>query len=215
MARRANRRGIFLGPDPREHALRALLEGRPRRVLDAGCGTGDFAESVATKLGCDVVGIDLSERMVELTRARGIEALVGDVQELPYAEGEFEAVAANWMLYHLPDLDRGLAELHRVLRPGGRLVAITNGRDHLAEVWGDRGSAFDDYCGAAALRRHFQRVDQHDISGLVIFATREGLAEYVGGFSCFVRKPVRPIEAFSLPLEASTRNCVFVAHKTP
>jgi SAM-dependent methyltransferase len=215
MARRADRRGIFLGPDPREHALLALLEVRPSRVLDAGCGTGDFTESVAAKLGCDVVGIDLSQRMVELTRARGLEALVGDARELPFADSEFDAIAANWMLYHLPDLDAGLAELQRVLRPGGRLVAITNGRDHLAEVWGQRSSAFDDHCGAAALERHFHRVAQHDISGRIVFATREGLAEYVGGFSCLRRNPVRPLETFSLPLEASTRHSVFVADKAP
>lgn len=211
LARQAARWGIFLGPSPLEHAILALLEATPRRVLDAG--TGEFAESVARKLGCDVVGIDLPERMVELTRARGREALVADVHELPFADGEFDAAAANWMLYHLPDLDRGLAELQRVIRPGGRLAAVTNGRDHLSEVWGLRSSGFDDENGEAALRRHFTRVERRDVHGTVVFATRDGLAGYIGGFSGFGRQPLRAVEDFTLPLECSYRICVFVADK--
>ncbi len=176
LARRAARWGIFLGPDPREHALLALLEAKPRRVLDAGCGTGEFAESLATKLGCEVVGVDVSERMVELTRARGVEALVADVHDLPFDDGEFDAAAANWMLYHLEDPDRGLAELQRVIRPGGRLVAATNGRDHLSEVWGPGSSGFDDESGEAALRRHFARVERRDVPGAVVFAVADKAA---------------------------------------
>ena len=61
--------------------------------------------------------------------------MLGDVQELPFPDGTFDAAVAAWMLYHVPDRDRAISELARVLRPGGRLVAITNGRDHLAELW--------------------------------------------------------------------------------
>jgi SAM-dependent methyltransferase len=213
LARQARRWGIYLGDDPREHALLALLEARPSRVLDAGCGTGEFAESAAGKLDSEVVGVDLSERMVELTRARGVEALVADVEELPFGDCEFDAAAANWMLYHLSQLDRGVAELQRVLRPGGRLVAITNSTDHLAEVWGPRSSGFDNENGEETLRRHFPRVERRDVCGTVIFAKREGLAAYVKGFSSFGRKPVRAIDDFSLPLEGRLRQCVFIADK--
>ena len=71
---------------------------------------------------------------MELTAARGVEARVADVQDLPFADDSFDVVAAMWMLYHVPDLDRGLAEVRRVLRPGGRLVAVTNGDGHTAEL---------------------------------------------------------------------------------
>jgi SAM-dependent methyltransferase len=213
LARQSRNTGIFFGDLPEQHALFALLEVRPRRVLDAGCGSGQFAESVANKLGCDVVGIDLSERMVELSCARGVEAQVGDVQRLPFGEREFDAASANWMLYHLPDLDRGLAELRRVIRPGGRLVATTNGRGHLAEIWGPRDSPFDDESGEGALACHFDRVDRRDVSGRVVFATRDGLATYVGGFSGFGREPLHPVEDFPLPLEATLDQCVFIADK--
>ena len=64
--------------------------------------------------------------MVELTCSRGVEALVGDVQALPFDDGSFDAAVAAWMLYHVPDVDRPIAELAPVSRPGGRLVAVTN-----------------------------------------------------------------------------------------
>ena len=66
--------------------------------------------------------------MVELTGRAASSAVVGDVQELPFADGIFDCAVAAWMLYHVPDLDRALRELARVLRPGGRLVAVTNSR---------------------------------------------------------------------------------------
>jgi SAM-dependent methyltransferase len=211
LARQARRWGIFTGDLPDQVALRALLEIRPRRILDAGCGPGRFAESAAEKLGCEVMGVDLSERMVQLTRERGIEAQVADVEELPFTDSEFDAVVASFMLYHLSDLDRGLDELERVIRPGGRLVATTNGRDHLAEIWGRRPSAFDDENGEEALQRHFGHVERRDLHGTVVFATREALAGYVEGFSQLGRRPSRPVESFPLPLEGTIRQCVFVA----
>ena len=72
--------------------------------------------------------------MVELARSRGVDARVGDVQEPPFEDASFDVVVAAWMLYHVPDLDRAVAELARVLRPGGRLVATTNAADHLQEM---------------------------------------------------------------------------------
>ena len=78
--------------------------------------------------------LDLSPRMVELAQARGIDARQGDAQELPFADGTFDTVVAAWMLYHVPDVDRALAEFARVLVPGGALIAVTNSADHIAEL---------------------------------------------------------------------------------
>ena len=72
--------------------------------------------------------------MVELARERGVGAQVGDVQQLPFEDESFDCAVAAWMLYHVPDVERGLAELARVLKPGGRLVAVTNRSDHLREL---------------------------------------------------------------------------------
>ena len=95
-----------------------------RRAADA-CSRSAAARA-SSPSGCRassaprVTFVDLSQRMVELARARGIaDAHVGDVQELPFADASFDTVVAAWMLYHVPDLDRGLAEIARVLEPGG------------------------------------------------------------------------------------------------
>ena len=85
---------------------------------------------------------------------------MADVQELPFADGEFDVAIAAWMLYHVPDLERGVAELARVLRPGGRLVAATNSRFHLLELRELVGSGpstlkFSREDGEDHLARHF------------------------------------------------------------
>jgi SAM-dependent methyltransferase len=122
--------------------------------------------------------------MVELTRARGVEARVGDVQALPFGDGEFDCAVAAWMLYHVPDLDRALAELARVLRPGGRLVAVTNAPEHLLELrrlvglgaWEFSFSADE---AEADLARHFARVERRDAFGWVTFPDYEAARGHV------------------------------------
>jgi ubiquinone/menaquinone biosynthesis C-methylase UbiE len=120
--------------DARTPLIAALLEARPRRVLEVGCGWGELAEWVERETGAEVVPTDLSPRMVELARERGLDARLADVQQLPFEDGSFDAAVAAWMLYHVPDLNRGLSELARVLRPGGRLVVATNSVLHLHEL---------------------------------------------------------------------------------
>lgn len=173
------------GPSPREIAFAALAEVEPQRVLEVGCGRGELSERIAGELGAEVVALDQSERMVALTRARGIDALVGDVQELPFPAASFDAAVAAWMLYHVPDVDRALAGLARVLRPGGRLIAVTNGDRNLSELWDlFRGSthrthAFGVENGAEQLARHFARVERRDANGTVTFPDWEAARTYV------------------------------------
>ena len=81
-----------------------------------------------------VLATDLSPRMVELAACAGVVAQVADAQRLPFGDGSFDVVAAMWMLYHVPDLDAALAEARRVLRPGGLLVAVTNGDEHTGDL---------------------------------------------------------------------------------
>jgi len=126
-ARRAFYRGAE-GDDPRELAFAAVAEVDPRVVLEVGCGPGEAAERVARELGARVTSVDISPRMVELTRARGVDAAVADVQQLPFDDGSFDCVLAQWMLFHVPDLDRGLAEIVRVLIAVARQAGASSGR---------------------------------------------------------------------------------------
>jgi SAM-dependent methyltransferase len=163
------------GDDPREFAFEAVAAAKPRRVLEVGGGEGELAERIRGELGTEVIGIDQSERMVEIQRSKGIDARVGDVQGLPFGDGEFDVVVAAWMLYHVSDLDLGLAEIARVLKPGGRLVAVTNGIGHLQELWDLAGRAtslarftFRSENGEESLRRHFASVSGRDAHGWTI-----------------------------------------------
>ena len=100
-----------------------------RRILDAGCGSGPLAAELVSR-GADVTGFDGSPAMIDLARRRlggTVPLTVHDLAEpLPYEDESFDVVVASLVLHYLEDWDGPLAELRRVLRPGGRLVASVN-----------------------------------------------------------------------------------------
>jgi SAM-dependent methyltransferase len=205
------------GDDPRQFAVEAVAEARPRRVLEVGGGEGELAERLQNELGVEVVGIDQSERMVELQRSKGIDARVGDVQELPFAEGEFDVAVAAWILYHVPDLDRGVGELARVLRPGGTLVAVTNAVDHLQELWdlaqratSMRRFTFRSENGEEVLRRHFARVERRDAHG---WLTMDDAAVRRFAASWDALAPLVTMPPLGEPLRVRRHSTVFVAER--
>jgi len=172
------------GVDAREQAVAAVAEASPRRVLEVGCGWGELAERLAGETSAKVVAVDLSSRMVDLARERGIDARLGDVQDLQFDDGEFDVAVAAWMLYHVPDLPRGIAELARVLRPGGRLVAVTNSAHHLKELRelvgsGPSPASFTRETGEELLRASFATVERIDVDGWIEFADRGEVEAYV------------------------------------
>jgi ubiquinone/menaquinone biosynthesis C-methylase UbiE len=161
------------GPQPQDVAFDELVAARPRRALDAGCGRGELAERLL-QAGIDVVAVDQSERMAELTRQRGVDARVADIQGLPFGDGAFDAAAANFVLYHVPDVQRALGELARVVRPGGTLVVATNGVRQLAELWelvgrdlSGRRRLFMRETGAEMLRPYFTSVRTIELDGTI------------------------------------------------
>jgi SAM-dependent methyltransferase len=203
------------GDDPREFAFAAVAEIAPRKVLEVGGGEGELAERIRHELGAEVIGIDQSERMVEIQRSKGIDARVGDVQELPFADGEFDGVVAAWMLYHVSDLDRGLAEIARVLKPGGRLVAVTNGVDHLHELWELAHQAssvanfsFNSENADELLRHHFASVERRDARG---WTTMDD--DTIRGFAASWTDLGALVKAgpFDEPLRVRRHSTVFVA----
>jgi len=99
------------------------------RALDVATGTGDLALELSTRVapGGEVVGVDFSEKMLELARAKGgprVRFESGNALALDYADDEFDAATVGFGARNFSDLDRGLAEMARVVRPGGRVVVL-------------------------------------------------------------------------------------------
>lgn len=138
-------RVMTLGLDRRWRGITARAVVQPgSRVLDACCGTGDLAVA-SEREGGVVTGLDFSgEMLVRARRKSGsIEWIEGDVLALPFGDGAFDVVTVGFGVRNVADLRVGLAELRRVLRPGGRLaiLEITQPRGILKpffSVWFDR-----------------------------------------------------------------------------
>jgi demethylmenaquinone methyltransferase/2-methoxy-6-polyprenyl-1,4-benzoquinol methylase len=102
------------------------LAGQPRDVLDLCCGTGD----IALRFAGNVVGADFTEEMLQVARTRSsrIEWTRADALNLPFREASFAVVTVGYGLRNLADIERGLREIYRVLRPGGRLLSLDFGK---------------------------------------------------------------------------------------
>jgi demethylmenaquinone methyltransferase/2-methoxy-6-polyprenyl-1,4-benzoquinol methylase len=116
----------------RSRAVDRAQVGQGSDALDVCCGTGDLALELRRRIGPDgrVVGCDFSEPMLELARRKSgdqglpVEFGWADALELPYGDASFDAVTIGFGARNLADLGRGLSEMARVLRPGGRLVIL-------------------------------------------------------------------------------------------
>jgi SAM-dependent methyltransferase len=172
--------------------LRAQIELAPgARLLEVGAGPGRLwqdAPAAAPLL------TDLSRGMLVEARQRvpTAQVAVADAQALPFPSAAFDRVTANHMLYHVPDMDRAAAELRRVLRPDGLLVAATNGRANLAEIEALVSAALPDappfgrdqqrYClenAAAVLQPHFARVAIRRFESDLLVTELEPLLAYL------------------------------------
>jgi demethylmenaquinone methyltransferase / 2-methoxy-6-polyprenyl-1,4-benzoquinol methylase len=136
----------------RRRAADLAALGPGDRVLDVATGTGDLALELAGRVGPtgEVIGSDFSEQMLARARAKAPGAAApitfewGNALELPYGDGEFAAATVGFGARNFADLDRGLAEMARVVRPGGRVVVLeitTPTRPPLStfyRVWFDR-----------------------------------------------------------------------------
>jgi SAM-dependent methyltransferase len=215
-----DRRAIYEGsegPNTLDVLWERIAETEPRRVLEVGPGPGELAERMASELAAEVVAIDVSPRMVELTRARGIDAQVADVQHLPFEDGTFDLVVAAWVLFHPADLDRALSEIERVLQPGGRLIAATNSEVHLGELWKlvgvDRITySFGAENAEASLRAHFADVTTYPVEGWVTFADTATARDYVAS-SIICGHLADQMPELREPLRARRSNAIFIAEK--
>lgn len=96
--------------------------GRGRDILEVGCGTGLLLTRFKA-IGRSARGIDLSEGMLEKARARGLEVVQGSATALPFEDASFDVSCSFKVLAHIPDIEKALSEMTRVVRPGGHVIA--------------------------------------------------------------------------------------------
>ena len=133
---------LLFGPSHRAilTGVRARFGDRPLAILDVGCGTGVFVSRIrAASPRSTVWGVDLVSAMLAQGRARWrsdpehVAAVQGDSERLPFVAGAFDVVTCANSFHHYPHQDRAVAEMYRVLKPGGRLLLVDGCRDGL---WG-------------------------------------------------------------------------------
>jgi SAM-dependent methyltransferase len=143
-----------------------------QRVLEVGAGPATLWQQNLDRLppGCEVTLTDFSAGMVEQARenlrAAGPRFSIrrANAEDLPFDDQAYDVLVAHYMLYHVPDIPRALTEFRRVLKPGGRLFAATNGRNHLREI--------------SELVRRFNPENPYDAGGLSArFGLENGLEE--------------------------------------
>jgi SAM-dependent methyltransferase len=182
-----------------------------KRVLDVGCGPGDLlCEMARQHQGWQVlVGLDASPGMIAKAAwsARGLPAyfFVGDAQALSFPDGSFDVVMARHMLYHVPDIDRAVAEAARVLRPGGHFLAVTNSANTMPEYWELRQRAKACFPNAVLpqkcpdrfsvenaglfLSPHFENLETHTLTGTLRFPTAQPLVDYFASSRALTMQP--------------------------
>jgi demethylmenaquinone methyltransferase / 2-methoxy-6-polyprenyl-1,4-benzoquinol methylase len=137
---------LSFGQDPRwRRAMVDAIEAAPKdRVLDVATGTGLVARALVRRYGCRVVGLDQSEEMLagaqkRLDRhrelAERIELVRGEAERLPFADGEFDHLTFTYLLRYVDDPAATLAELARVVKPGGRIASLEFGAPGSPWIW--------------------------------------------------------------------------------
>ncbi len=101
------------------------------RILDNGCGIGLFCERLPA---ADIIGLDISAEMLRVAGTKSDRALLADSQNIPFADATFDTIFARSLIHHLPDPERGISEMARVLTPGGEVVSIDTNRSLLSRL---------------------------------------------------------------------------------
>lgn len=197
-----------VGPDLEDRVDEWLALRGDEALLDVGTGPGDFPGRLrASGHRGRLVGVDLSPGMVERAREAhpGAEFVQASADALPFPDASFDVLSARHMLYHVPDVSAALAEFARVLRPGGRFLAVTNASGYMAEFWeavaaalpdepafGElRGSraeyaaAFSEENGERLVREAFGNVQVDFLDSALVFPASEPVLAYLESIPSF------------------------------
>ncbi|WP_420596258.1 class I SAM-dependent methyltransferase [Deinococcus sp.] len=186
-----------------EEAVDAVLglEGS-EALLDVGTGPGDYPGRLrADGHTGPLAGVDLSAGMVGRARQQypGVVFVQASADALPFDDGPFDVLTARHMLYHVPSVPAALSEFRRVLKPGGRFLAVTNAARYMAELWdavaeateresalkavrASRGSyadAFSETNGEAWIREAFGNVQVEFTDSVLLFPAVEPVLTYL------------------------------------
>lgn len=192
-------------------------------VLELGCGTGIMWKEHLALLGNGVrlTLTDFSAGMLESARgnlgeAPGLSYRVVDIQEIPYEDASFDVLIANMMLYHVPDLHRGLSEVRRVLKPGGSFYCATYGEHGITEYVTDLlrsygisdslNKSFTLQNGESILRQHFSCVERDDYADSLAIPQVEEFADYIYSLAALDEIESIPRDALLHMLEARRVN---------
>lgn len=170
------------------------------RVSELGCGTGDIWKNRATLIGtCSkLILSDFSEAMVEATKRNigkfdNVEYKIIDIQEIPYEDESFDIVIANMMLYHVPDIDRGVSEVRRILKRNGHFYCATYGEHGIIEylskilseygVEGNMNKNFTLQNGYEILSKTFFKVEKLEYIDSLAITNIDDMVEYIYSLS--------------------------------
>jgi len=181
------------------------------QVLDVGCGPGDLLSGMARHGDTwgILVGSDFSAGMAaeaaQAAMGLRVQILVSDAQANPFPDGTFDVVMARHMLYHVPDIDRAVAEAARVLRPGGYFLTTTNGANTMPEYrelqeraarrfpyMAKPDTLTHRFClenGPAFLEPHFAQIEVHTLPGMFRFPTAQPFMDYFASARALTMPP--------------------------
>lgn len=170
------------------------------KVLEIGCGTGDMWTNRGSLIGdCSkLILSDFSEGMLAAAKNNvgnydNIEYKIIDIQEIPYEDGTFDVVIANMMLYHVPDIDKGLAEVRRVLKKAGHFYCATYGENgiigYLSKIFSAYGvedninKNFTLQNGIEILSKFFSKIEKLEYIDSLAVTNLDDMAKYIYSLS--------------------------------
>jgi SAM-dependent methyltransferase len=201
-----------LGRDVHEQVARRVLTEQLTPVLDVGCGEGELARHLPAGAW---VGVDSSPTML----AEAPEpSLRGEATALPFPDASFGSVALLYVLYHLPQPGRALAEARRVLRPGGLVAVAAPSRDdspELADALPRRQLTFDAELAPRMLDERFASVEvERWDAPLLELPNRAAIRDYLVGKGAEPERARVAAEATDVPLIVTKRGALAFARKT-